>query len=105
MQIRERISKEAEGKLFIHRWFSVMSSKTVFYSENYYVVRNGVVFSIHKDLTETPSGDDIVETYIESECLGEYDKDKIKIQEFDYIPYTKIRKAFIPKPKSNTINQ
>lgn len=35
-----KILEFAEGKLFIHRWMNVFMSKTVFYNEDYYVVRN-----------------------------------------------------------------
>lgn len=87
----------SEGKLFINRWISVMNSRTVFYNEDYYVIRNGIVFYIHKDLSERDSGDSVIETLAECECLGDYDLTKIKREKFTYISYKKIRNKFIDK--------
>ncbi|MES2382348.1 MAG: hypothetical protein V4538_14980 [Bacteroidota bacterium] len=92
-----KILQEAEGKLLVHRWMNVFMSKTVFYYEDYYVVRNGKVLFIHTDLTERESGDNVETTFAECECLGEYDPSKIKREDFDYIPYEKIRNKFIKK--------
>ena len=74
-------------------------SKSVFYNEDYYVVRNGVVYYIHTDLTERKSGDSLIELVSESESLGEFDVSKIKRERFTYISYKKIRNKFIEKEK------
>ena len=73
-------------------------SKSVFYSEDYYVVRKGKVYFINRDLSESESKDDVFGTAAECECLGDYDVEKIKREKFTYVPCKKIRKMFIKKP-------
>jgi hypothetical protein len=73
-------------------------SKSVFYNEDYYVVRGGVVYYIHTDLTERKSGDRVIETISQCENLGIYDVAKIKREKFNYISFKKIRNKFIEKP-------
>jgi hypothetical protein len=98
MEMRNELLKKAtEGKLFIHRWTSVFMSQSVFYSEDYYVIRNGVVYFINRDLSESESKDDVLSTAAECECLGDYDVSKIKREKFTYISYKKIKKMFIEK--------
>ncbi len=75
----EQLAKDKfNGCLFIHRDFTVMNSTTGFYSETYYVLRDGVVYHINNDLEETKSDDKAFELVSECECLGSYNPKLIK---------------------------
>lgn len=86
----EQFKKQSEGKLFRHIAVLLMKSETAFYMEHYYVVRNGVIFSIHPPtMKETATKDNFYDLMTECEELGEFEECKQLVVQ----PNTKYKSA------------
>lgn len=68
-----------EGKLMLHRWVTVMGSTQYMFHEDYYTVKDGIVYFIMRDGSLDPSGDNAIELCT-NEHVGQYDPDNLPIQ-------------------------
>jgi len=76
-KLEAEYAKKKNNHIFINRSLHTFKSNTGFYGENYYVLRDGIVYEI-QDGKEIPSGDRIESLYVECEDLGVYDAKKVR---------------------------
>lgn len=83
-----------EGKLMLHRWVTVMGSTQYMFHEDYYTLKDGIVYHIAKDGHLDPSGDKAVEL-CSNLHVGEYDPNNLpKQRSLRVFDHEELEKAF-----------
>lgn len=111
---QELLKKETEGKLYLHKFVTVMNSTKAIFHHHYYVVRNGVVYSIGRKkpaglavrdedvdntLVETPSGDTFEDLAANCKCLGAYDETLLVFKDYPVVDMEHLEKRYLDKLK------
>jgi len=77
-ELGKNYAKENDEIVFLHRWFSSMDSKQFSLSEDYYLIRNGVVLAIQEYGTDNalyPTGDKVLDG-LQCVKIGKYSSKK-----------------------------
>ncbi|MEK6828561.1 MAG: hypothetical protein AABY15_00345 [Nanoarchaeota archaeon] len=75
-ETREHLIKETEEQVYLHRFFHSSDSKVFSLHEDYYLIRNGVVYAIQEHGKENalfPTGDKLI-SYMTCIHIGKYDE-------------------------------
>ena len=110
----KQLIEQTEGKLYLHIFVMVMNSSKGIFAHHYYVVRNGIVYSISRKkpaglgvkdeevdntLVETPSGDNLLELVSQCKCLGNYDETLIIFKDHPVVDMEHLEKRYLDKLK------
>lgn len=86
-----RLLQENEGKLFVNRFFTSMFSKTFFFHEDFYTIKDGIIYILEPDGTIYASEDDIYTLLANCQLIGVYDpKNHPKKRYFKPIEYEEL---------------
>ena len=82
--LSKNYAKENDEMVFLHRWFSSMDSEDFSLSEDYYLIRNGIVLAIQEYGTDHalyPTGDKVLDG-LQCVKIGKYSAKKHEAGEY-----------------------
>jgi hypothetical protein len=95
--------KQTDGNLYVNYGVIIHGlggKRVAMLIESFYVVRDGVCYSIHPEtMEEHPSGDPLVDVVSQCDSLGSYEANKHKVVRTDYkdVSVDRLKKVFMPK--------